>query len=116
MSDPARSDEPAEASTTNTATANGVNSHEQNDDHDCKDHLEYVEFEWVDPTYDDIFVCEICNSEYRVVFARAFLLDGEDYSLVEEYTDSIEQELRRLRNNQDDDTDSEEEDAESADS
>ena len=56
------------------------------------------EFEWVDPTYDDILVCGICESEYRVVFARAFLLDGEDYSLVEEYTDSIEQELRRLRN------------------
>jgi hypothetical protein len=70
MSDPARSDEPAEASTTNAATANGVNSHDQNDDHDCKDYLEYVEFEWVDPTYDDILVCEICNSEYRVIFAR----------------------------------------------
>jgi hypothetical protein len=112
MSDqPTPAEQPEETATDSTAADNPDGA-----GHDCKDHLEYVEFEWVDPTYDDILVCDICGSEYRVVFARAFLLEGEDYSLVEEYTDSIEQELRRLRNNQDDDTDGEEEDVESADS
>jgi hypothetical protein len=112
-----RSAHPAKQSE-ETATDSTAADNPDGEDHDCRDHLEYVEFEWVDPTYDDILVCEICGPEYRVVFARTFLLDGEDYSLVEEYTDSIEQKLRQLRDDQDDDTDGDEdeEDAETADS
>lgn len=100
-----------EAATDSTAPDNP-----DENDHNCQEHLEYVEYELVENGYDDIFVCRICEDEYRMVYARAFLLDGDDYSLVEEYTDSIKKELRQLRNNQDEDTDNEEEDAESADS
>ncbi|GAA0451540.1 hypothetical protein MUK72_15550 (plasmid) [Halococcus dombrowskii] len=99
-----------------TATDSIAADNPDGEDHDCKDHLEYVDYEWVGSSYDDILVCEICDSEYRVVFARAFLLDGDDYSLVEEYTDSIEQDLRQLRDDQDDGTDEDEENAESVDS
>lgn len=99
-------------STETTTDSENEHEHEQEQDHDCQEHLEYVEYELVENGYDDIFVCRICEDEYRLVYARAFLLDGDDYSLVEEYTDSIEKDLRQLRDNQDDDTDGAEESAE----
>lgn len=105
-------EQPEETATDSTAADNP-----DGEDHDCQGHLEYVEYELVENGYDDIFVCRICDDEYRLVYARAFLLDGDDYSLVEEYTDSIEQELGRLRDNQDDGTDKDgEEDEENAES
>ncbi|EMA48071.1 MULTISPECIES: hypothetical protein [Halococcus] len=106
-------DDTIDSDSTETTTDN-ENEHEQEQDHDCQEHLEYVEYELVENGYDDIFVCPICEDEYRMVYVRAFLLDGDDFSLVEEYTDSIEKELRRLRNNQDDDTDGDGESTEPA--
>ncbi|EMA56738.1 hypothetical protein [Halococcus thailandensis] len=108
-------DDTTDSDSTETTTDN-ENEHgheqEQEQDHDCQEHLEYVEYELVENGYDDIFVCRICEDEYRLVYARAFLLDGDDFSLVEEYTDSIEKELRQLRDTQDDDTDEDEESTE----
>lgn len=111
------SDQPAPVEQSEeTATDSTAADNPDKEDHDCQDHLEYVEYELAENGYDDIFVCRICDDEYRLVYARAFLLDGDDYSLVEEYTDSIEQDLRQLRDDQDDGTDEDEENAESVDS
>jgi hypothetical protein len=101
MSDQTTPDEQSEEAATDSTAPDNPDEN----DHNCQKHLEYVEYELVENGYDDIFVCRICEDEYRLVYARAFLLDGDDYSLVEEYTDSIQKELRRLRGDQDDDTD-----------
>jgi hypothetical protein len=94
-------DEQSAAATTDSATGD-ESADEQEQDHDCQQHLEFVDYEWVDDTYDDKYVCSVCEAEYRMVYAKAFLLGGEDYSLVEEYTDEIERKLdlhrKRARN------------------
>ena len=37
-------------------------------DHDCQQHLEYVDYEWVDSCYDDRYVCGVCEKEFRMVY------------------------------------------------
>lgn len=71
---------------------------EQEQDHDCQRHLQFVNYEWVESTYDDRYVCSVCGAGYCMVYAKAFLLDADDYSLVEEYTDEIERTLAQHRN------------------
>lgn len=64
-------------------------------EHDCQQHLEYVDSEWVDSCYDDLYVCGVCEKEFRMVYLKAFLLAEEDFSLIEEYTDEIEDQLEQ---------------------
>jgi hypothetical protein len=98
MSDQTTTDEQSEATTTDSATDDrSGDRREQEQDHDCQQHLEFVDYEWVEDTYDDKYVCSVCETEYRMVYAKAFLLDGENYSLVEEYTDEIERKLELHR-------------------
>lgn len=98
MSDQTTTDEQTEATTTDSATSDGsTDGHDQVPDHNCQDHREFADYEWVEETYDDKYVCSVCEAEYRIVYAKAFLLDGEDYSLVEEYTDEIERKLELHR-------------------
>jgi hypothetical protein len=105
MSDQTTQDEQSAAATTDSATGDESaddREQKQEQNHDCQQHLEFVDYEWVDDTYDDKYVCSVCEAEYRMVYAKAFLLDGENYSLVEEYTDEIERKLdlhrKRARN------------------
>ena len=67
-------------------------------EHDCEYHLEYIDSEWVDSCYDDLYVCGFCEKEFRMVYLKAFLLAEEDFSLVEEYTDEIEDQLEQHLN------------------
>ena len=67
-------------------------------EHDCQQHLEYIDSEWVDSCYDDLYVCRVCEKEFRRVYLKAFLLAEEDFSLVEEYTDEIEAQLEQHLN------------------
>ena len=56
-------------------------------EHDCQQHLEYVDSEWIDSCYDDLYTCGVCEKEFRMVYLKAFLLAEEDFSLVEEHTE-----------------------------
>lgn len=94
MSDQTTPDEQPETATADSATGDeSADNQEQKHDHDCQQHLEYVDYDWVGETYDDKYVCSVCGDEYRMVYAKAFLLDSDDYSLVEEYTDEIDHKL-----------------------
>ena len=64
-------------------------------EHDCQQHLEYIDLEWVDSCYDDLYVRGVCEKEFRMVYLKAFLLAEEYFSLVEEYTDEIEAQLEQ---------------------
>lgn len=96
MTEQTTTDEQAEVTTIDSSTEESTDNQAQQN-HDCQDHIEFVDFEWVEEAYDDTYVCSVCGAEYRMVYAKAFLLDGDDYSLVGEYTDEIERELNRLR-------------------
>ena len=82
-----------EALATNSEPTESVDT--QDRDHDCQQHLEYIDSEWVDSCYDDLYVCGVCEKEFRMVYLKAFLLADEDFSLVEEYTDEIEDQLEQ---------------------
>ena len=82
-----------EALATNSEPTESVDT--QDRDHDCQQHLEYIDSECVDSCYDDFYVCGVCETEFRMVYLRAFLLAEEDFSLVEEYTDEIEDQLEQ---------------------
>lgn len=67
-------------------------------EHDCQQHLEYIDSEWVDSCYDDLYVCGVCEKEFRMVYLKAFLLAEEDFSLIEEHTGEIEDQLEQHLN------------------